>query len=88
MESLPSKWPALLTSSCARFAAKADADVRKLIAGPGVYICDGCINVCNGILDRELIKDAERQFAMWDSKLAGIPRALAQYRDRALSSLC
>jgi ATP-dependent Clp protease ATP-binding subunit ClpX len=32
-----------------------------LIAGPGVYICDNCINVCKGILDKELNEDARRQ---------------------------
>ncbi len=29
-------------------------NVRKIIAGPGVYICDECINLCNGILENEL----------------------------------
>lgn len=32
-----------------------------MIAGPGVYICDNCINVCKGILDKELNEDARRQ---------------------------
>lgn len=36
------------------FCGKSHAEVKKLIAGPGVYICDGCINVCRGILDKEL----------------------------------
>ncbi|CAN5282396.1 ATP-dependent Clp protease ATP-binding subunit ClpX [soil metagenome] len=36
------------------FCGKSQAEVRKLIAGPGVYICDGCIGVCKGILDKEL----------------------------------
>ena len=35
------------------FCGKSHAEVRKLIAGPGVYICDSCINVCKGILDKE-----------------------------------
>ena len=35
--------------------------MRKLIAGPGVYICDSCINVCKGILDKELNDDSRRQ---------------------------
>ena len=30
--------------------------MRKLIAGPGVYICDECIDLCNEILDEELIE--------------------------------
>ncbi len=39
------------------FCGKSHAEVRKLIAGPGVYICDSCINVCKGILDKELGDD-------------------------------
>jgi hypothetical protein len=54
------------------FCGKSHADVRKLVAGPAVYICDGCINVCKSILDRELSKDAQR-------RLADIRRTLAQY---------
>ncbi len=43
------------------FCGKSHAEVRKLIAGPGVYICDSCINVCKGILDKELSDDARKQ---------------------------
>lgn len=32
------------------FCGKADKDVRKLIAGPGVYICDECVGLCSEIL--------------------------------------
>ncbi len=38
------------------FCGKSHSEVKKLIAGPGVYICDGCINVCRGILDKELVE--------------------------------
>lgn len=41
------------------FCGKSQAEVRKLIAGPGVYICDGCISVCKGILDKELGDDSD-----------------------------
>lgn len=36
------------------FCGKSHSDVRKLIAGPGVYICDECIEVCSTILQKEL----------------------------------
>lgn len=36
------------------FCGKSHAEVKKLIAGPGVYICDSCIVVCKDILDKEL----------------------------------
>ena len=37
------------------FCGKSQDQVRKLIAGPGVYICDECIDLCNEIPDEELI---------------------------------
>jgi ATP-dependent Clp protease ATP-binding subunit ClpX len=43
------------------FCGKSHAEVRKLIAGPGVYICDSCINVCKGILDKELSDERRKQ---------------------------
>ncbi|MDD2762346.1 MAG: ATP-dependent Clp protease ATP-binding subunit ClpX [Opitutaceae bacterium] len=36
------------------FCGKSQAEVKKIIAGPGVYICDSCINVCKTIIDREV----------------------------------
>ncbi len=36
------------------FCGKSHSEVKKLIAGPGVYICDGCITVCKNVLDKEL----------------------------------
>lgn len=38
------------------FCGKSQEQVRKLIAGPGVYICDECVDLCNEILDEELIE--------------------------------
>ncbi|MGK7895844.1 MAG: ATP-dependent protease ATP-binding subunit ClpX, partial [Xenococcus sp. (in: cyanobacteria)] len=39
------------------FCGKSQEQVRKLIAGPGVYICDECVELCNEILDEELIDE-------------------------------
>ncbi len=39
------------------FCGKSQEQVRKLIAGPGVYICDECVELCNEILDEELIEE-------------------------------
>lgn len=36
------------------FCGKSHSEVRKLIAGPGVYICNECVEVCSNILDKEL----------------------------------
>ncbi len=41
------------------FCGKGQKEVKKLIAGPGVYICDECIDLCNDIIDEE--KDRETQ---------------------------
>ncbi|HSZ26789.1 MAG TPA: ATP-dependent Clp protease ATP-binding subunit ClpX [Chthoniobacterales bacterium] len=62
------------------FCGKSHAEVRKLIAGPGVYICDNCINVCKGILDKELNEDARRQTtSLRVPKPVEIRRQLDQY---------
>jgi ATP-dependent Clp protease ATP-binding subunit ClpX len=42
------------------FCGKSHAEVKKLIAGPGVYICDTCIVYCKAILDKELMADVKR----------------------------
>jgi ATP-dependent Clp protease ATP-binding subunit ClpX len=41
------------------FCGKSQEQVRKLIAGPGVYICDECVDLCNEILDEELLDSKE-----------------------------
>jgi ATP-dependent Clp protease ATP-binding subunit ClpX len=62
------------------FCGKSHAEVRKLIAGPGVYICDSCINVCKSILDKELNEDARRQSStIRVPKPADIRHSLDQY---------
>jgi ATP-dependent Clp protease ATP-binding subunit ClpX len=38
------------------FCGKSQEQVRKLIAGPGVYICDECVELCNEILDEDLME--------------------------------
>jgi len=44
------------------FCGKSQKQVKKLIAGPGVYICDECIDLCNEIIDEELSVPAEVGF--------------------------
>src|SRR5215469_14846378 len=36
------------------FCGKSQHDVRKLVAGPAVYICDECVDLCNGVIDEQL----------------------------------
>ena len=41
------------------FCGKSQKQVKKLIAGPGVYICDECIDLCNEIIEEELSEGTE-----------------------------
>src|SRR6266478_6450844 len=43
------------------FCGKSHAEVKKLIQGPGVYICDSCIIVCKNVLDKELSAETRKQ---------------------------
>ena len=44
------------------FCGKSQKQVKKLIAGPGVYICDECIDLCNEIIEEELHEATDSQF--------------------------
>jgi ATP-dependent Clp protease ATP-binding subunit ClpX len=44
------------------FCGKSQKQVKKLIAGPGVYICDECIDLCNEIIEEELAETSEVSF--------------------------
>ena len=43
------------------FCGKSHAEVKKLIAGPGVYICDNCVVLCKNVLDKELLAEPKKQ---------------------------
>ena len=53
-----------LKTVCCSFCAKDKAAVTKLVAGPAVYICNECIDLCNLILADEPVGD----FTHWDEK--------------------
>jgi ATP-dependent Clp protease ATP-binding subunit ClpX len=44
------------------FCGKDQEQVKKLVAGPGVYICDECIELCNEIIEEELDEELELEF--------------------------
>jgi len=60
----PPEGPEHLTCS---FCGKPQRQVRKLIAGPGVYICDECVELCNEIVDEEV--EEERVEALFSGDL-------------------
>ena len=62
------------------FCGKTHAEVRKLIAGPGVYICDNCVILCKNVLDRELqLLEKKKQPKFTVLKPAEIKRQLDRY---------
>ncbi|MDA2805102.1 ATP-dependent Clp protease ATP-binding subunit ClpX [Nocardiopsis suaedae] len=58
------------------FCGKSQKQVKKLIAGPGVYICDECIDLCNEIIEEELADSTELK---WDSLPK--PREIYEFLD-------
>jgi ATP-dependent Clp protease ATP-binding subunit ClpX len=42
------------------FCGKSHAEVKKLIAGPGVYICDSCVILCKNVLDKEQVAEPKK----------------------------
>ncbi|WP_188197031.1 ClpX C4-type zinc finger protein [Nonomuraea sp. SYSU D8015] len=50
------------------FCHKKSTDVDTLIAGPGVHICDQCVELCNAILEEErLVSSSEPRLPAWES---------------------
>ncbi len=62
------------------FCGKSRAEVKKLIAGPGVYICDACVIVCQGVLSKEISRDSEKELRRLNvPKPAELKRRLDQH---------
>lgn len=61
------------------FCGKSQDEVRKLIAGPTVYICDECIDLCNDIIAEEIDHDETLTSSSNVPKPAEIKRVLDQY---------
>ncbi|MEQ1748790.1 MAG: ATP-dependent Clp protease ATP-binding subunit ClpX [Prosthecobacter sp.] len=67
------------TVTLCSFCGKSHAEVRKLIAGPGVYICDNCIGVCKGILDKESALETNQTQGMIVPRPADIAAILDEH---------
>ena len=66
--------------SCS-FCGKGQREVRKLIAGPTVYICDECIKLCNDIIAEESEREENRP-------AVALARAWKDDRARAAATIC
>ena len=69
------------------FCGKSQEQVAKLIAGPGVYICNDCVGLCNGILDGEEIVVEETLAAVSDELLLAHLSRTAAESDRVVDEL-
>ena len=63
---------------CCSFCGKSQKDVRKLIAGPSVYICDECVHLCNEIIH----EDQEKEEYYASAGLIPKPREIHDYLDQ------
>src|SRR5436190_3172365 len=62
------------------FCGKSHSEVKKLIAGPGVYICDNCVVLCKNVLDKELAAQTRKSKPRVNvPKPAEIKRQLDKY---------
>ena len=55
------------------FCGKTQEQVQRIIAGPGVYICNECINICNNIIDEDLYEDEEITYTVNDTEKLPTP---------------
>ena len=60
------------------FCGKSQEEVRKLIAGPSVYICDECVQLCNDIIKEEIEEQGENEELQ---KKLPVPREIHQHLD-------
>jgi ATP-dependent Clp protease ATP-binding subunit ClpX len=66
-------------SLCCSFCGKSQKEVKKLIAGPTVYICDECIGLCNDIIAEEIDREEAKDTKMRIPRPAEIKAVLDEY---------
>ena len=63
------------------FCGKAQENVRKIVAGPGVYICDECVELCNSIIEAELYDDEMSGYTLNEMKNLPTPKEIKNILD-------
>ena len=63
------------------FCGKAQENVRKIVAGPGVYICDECVDLCNSIIEAELYDDDKAGYTLNELNDIPSPREIKKVLD-------
>ena len=63
------------------FCGKAQENVRKIVAGPGVYICDECVELCNSIIEAELYDDEKAGYTLEEFTNVPTPKEIKDVLD-------
>lgn len=63
------------------FCGKAQENVRKIVAGPGVYICDECVDLCTSIIDAELYEDEKAGYTLKELDQIPSPKEIKKILD-------
>ena len=63
------------------FCGKAQENVRKIVAGPGVYICDECVDLCESIIEAELYDDEKAGYTLNELNNIPSPKEIKQILD-------
>ena len=64
------------------FCGKAQDSVKKIVAGPGVYICNECIGLCNEIIESEYYEDDEATYTLAGLEKIPSPREIKEILDQ------
>lgn len=63
------------------FCGKAQENVKKIVAGPGVYICDECVELCNSIIETEVYEDEKAGYSLNELKDIPSPKEIRKILD-------
>ncbi len=63
------------------FCGKSQDGVDRIIAGPGVYICNECVKVCSSIIEDDLYEDTELTYTLNDEKELPSPAKIKEILD-------
>lgn len=63
------------------FCGKSQESVRKIVAGPGVYICDECVDLCTSIIEAELYEDEEVGYTLNELDQIPSPKEIKKILD-------
>ncbi len=63
------------------FCGKAQENVRKIVAGPGVYICDECVDLCTSIIEQELYEDEKAGYTLNEVNNIPSPKEIKKVLD-------